>query len=189
MPFTLPDQIHGGRIFLQRLRYEFAEEIFFAYASKPEATRFVSWPTHRSIEDTRRYTRYAVPAWEAGTDYSFVIRLKDSNRLIGSIGCLNDDGKVQFGYILSPVFWNKGYATEAAQILLNHVKSVETVYRIWTFTDLDNLASQKVLLKNGLIEEARLTNWFRFVNQDKMPRTCILFKVPDEFLAFNLVSK
>ena len=189
MTLALPEQMIGARIFLQRLRYEFAEEIFFAYASKPEATRFVSWPTHSGIEATRNYLQYEVAAWSLGTDYGFGIRLNGSNRLIGSIGCLNDEGKVQFGYILSPVFWNQGYATEACHLLLAQLKSLPNVYRIWTFTDHENLASQKVLLKCGLVEEARLTNWFRFINQENSPRDCILDKVRDEFLSMNLVSK
>jgi ribosomal-protein-alanine N-acetyltransferase len=189
MALDLPEKIPASRIYLQRLRYEFAEEIFFTYASKPEATQFVAWPTHQNIEITRQYLNYVVHAWELGTDYSFGIRLKDSNRLIGSIGCMNDDGKIQFGYILSPVFWNQGYATEACRALLNQLKSLRNVYRIWTLTDLDNVASQKVLLKSGLEEEARLTNWMRFVNQGNAPRSCILYKVPDEILSCNLVTQ
>ena len=48
---SLPAIIRTERLLLQRLRYEDAEEIFYAYASKPEATRYVSWPTHRSDID------------------------------------------------------------------------------------------------------------------------------------------
>ncbi len=189
MLLALPEKILSTRTYLQRLRYEFAEEIFFSYASKPEATRFVSWPTHASIDDTRKYLDYAVNAWEACSEYSFAIRLNDSNRLIGSIGCLNDDGKVQFGYVLSPECWNQGFATAACHALLVQLKSLTNVHRIWTFIDCDNIASGKVLLKNGLVEEARLTKWFRFINQGNEPRDCIFYRVPDEFLAMNLVSQ
>src|SRR5690349_4008254 len=104
----LPDKFETDRLRFERLRYEFAEEIFFAYASKPEATTFVAWPTHKTITDTRAYLSYAINAWRAGTEYSYVFRTKLTNQLIGSIGCMNDLGKVQFGYILSPTFWNQG---------------------------------------------------------------------------------
>ncbi|MEQ9414345.1 MAG: GNAT family protein, partial [Cyclobacteriaceae bacterium] len=53
------------------------------------------------------------------------------------------------------------------------------VYRIWTFVDVENTASQKVLQKAGLEEEARLTKWHRFVNQNNQPRDCVLFKWPN----------
>jgi RimJ/RimL family protein N-acetyltransferase len=57
-----------------KLRYEEAEEIFYCYASKPEATRFMSWPTHRSLVDTKAFLQYAAQGWKAGTDYSYSIR-------------------------------------------------------------------------------------------------------------------
>jgi ribosomal-protein-alanine N-acetyltransferase len=52
------------------------------------------------------------------------------------------------------------------------------VYRIGTLVDAENVASQRVLEKSGLIEEARLTRWLRFVNQNNEPRDCILYRYP-----------
>jgi hypothetical protein len=53
----LPELYQTDRLVVARLRYEDAEEMFYAYASKPEATRFVTWLTHKSIADTRSYLR------------------------------------------------------------------------------------------------------------------------------------
>jgi ribosomal-protein-alanine N-acetyltransferase len=85
---------------------------------------------------------------------------------------------VQFGYVLSPTFWNQGFMTEATQLLLKQLRAIPEVYRIWTFIDVDNRASERVLLKCGLVEEARLEKWFRFVNQGNVPKDCVVFKVP-----------
>ena len=177
MTLDLPERLETERLNLARLRYEDAEELFYAYASKPEATRFVSWPTHRSLKETRQFLTYAIHAWKLGSDYTYSVRLKDSNRLIGTIGALHDEGKIQFGYILSPTQWNKGYATEMCRKLMATLKTMEGVYRIFTFVDVDNVASAKVLLKSGLEEEARLEKWFRFVNQENEPKDCILFRL------------
>jgi RimJ/RimL family protein N-acetyltransferase len=165
--------------------YEDAEEIFYTYASKPEATKYLSWPTHRSIEDTRSFLRYSREGWSWGTDYSFSLRLRDSNQFIGSFGVINDKGKLQFGYVLSPSKWGMGYATEAVGAMIEILKVQEGVFRIGTFVDTENLASQKVLIRAGLIEEARLQKWFRFVNQQNMPKDCILFRLPLEFSESN----
>src|SRR6478752_6161332 len=97
---NLPERIETDRLSLQRLRYEDAEEIFYVYASKAEATRYVAWPTHQSVQETRRFLDYAIKAWDGGADCSYSIRIKDSNLLIGSFGVINDQGKVSFGYIL-----------------------------------------------------------------------------------------
>jgi len=179
MHLNLPEIINSEELVLERQRYEFAEEIFYSYASKPEATRYVAWPTHQSIEDTRTYLRFSVNAWSMGIDYSYVVRQRQTNRLIGSIGCINESGKIQFGYILSPTFWNRGIATCACQLLLPVLKAHPEIYRIWTFTDVENVASQKVLIKSGLLEEARLKNWFRFINQGNAAKDCVLFRLPD----------
>ena len=175
---NLPERIETKRLILQRLRYEDAEEIFYTYASKPEATRYVAWPTHQSVNDTRAFLAYAVDAWERGADFSYSIRLKDSLRLIGSIGVTHDDGKVQFGYIISPTQWGQGYATEVCTSVVNILKQHKTLHRIWTLVDVDNVASIRVLQKSGLVEEARLEKWFRFINQGNDPRDCFFFKYP-----------
>jgi ribosomal-protein-alanine N-acetyltransferase len=65
----LPTEIFTSRLLLQKLRYEEAEEIFYSYASKPEATRYMSWPTHQSLEDTKAFLRYAEQGWRLGSDY------------------------------------------------------------------------------------------------------------------------
>jgi [ribosomal protein S5]-alanine N-acetyltransferase len=173
----LPTLIETPRLFIQRLKYEDAEEIFYTYASKPEATRYVAWPTHQSLADTRAFLTYAHAAWESNIDFSYSIRLADSGRLIGGIGAINDDGKVQFGYILSPTQWNQGYATEACQALLSHLKAIPSIYRIWTLVDAENTASIRVLQKAGLVQEALLINWFRFINQNNDPKDCLIFRL------------
>jgi [ribosomal protein S5]-alanine N-acetyltransferase len=173
----LPQRLETDRLILARLRYEDAEEVFYTYASKPEATRFMAWPTHKTLNDTRSFLDYAVRGWILGTDYTYSVRLKDSNRLIGSIGTMHDEGKIQFGYILSPTQWNKGYATEMCRKLMATLKTMDGVYRVSTFVDVDNVASAKVLVKSGLEEEARLEKWFRFVNQGNEPKDCILFRL------------
>jgi len=174
---NLPDRLETDRLRIQRLKYEDAEEIFYSYASKLEATRFVSWPTHRSIADTNNYLSYSIQAWNSGLEYNYSIRLRDEHRLIGSVGLVNDFGKVQFGYIISPSQWNNGYATEACRHLLDLLKLSAGIYRIWTFVDEENKASSRVLKKLGLVEEARLDNWFRFVNQKNQPKNCILYRL------------
>src|SRR5579872_5656731 len=153
MRVLMPEKILTRRLALHRFRYEDSEEIFYIYASKPDATKYMAWPTHQTINDTRIFLNYAINGWAQGKDYSFAIRLRDTNRLIGSCGVLNEEGKIQFGYVLGPLHWGKGYATEATQAMLAQLKSQQGVFRIGSFADVENTASIKVLKKCGLIEE------------------------------------
>lgn len=74
--------------------------IFSTYASLPKATKFISWKTHKSVEkDTLPFVDYALQAWNAGTDFTYMI-LKHSGEVVGSVGFINEKGRVSFGYIL-----------------------------------------------------------------------------------------
>lgn len=176
----MPEHLLTDRLLLQRLRYEDAEEIFYCYASKPEATRFVSFPTHDTIRTTREYLRYVREAWNKGVDFSYSIRLKDNGQLIGSYGIINEVGKIQFGYILGPNHWQQGFATEACTALTKLLQVKKMIYRIGTYVDCDNTTSVKVLEKCGYIREARLRNWMRFPNQGNQPKDCWVYVLPQE---------
>jgi ribosomal-protein-alanine N-acetyltransferase len=176
----VPESLTTPRLVVERLRYEDADEIFYTYASKPEATRFVAWPTHRNLGDTRAFLNHTVPAWNAGTEYSFAIRLPGYNRLIGTFGLVSDAGKIHFGYALGPLYWGNGYATETCIAMMTLLKALPGVYRVGTLVHVDNVASSKVLAKAGLVEEARLSKWMRFPNQGNEPSDCILYRLPLE---------
>jgi ribosomal-protein-alanine N-acetyltransferase len=174
----LPEVLQTERLIFQRLRYEDAEEIFYTYSSKPEVTKYVSWATHRSIDDTRNFLQYAVSSWDHGKDFSYSIRIKDSRKMIGSFGLMNEDGKIQFGYAFSPNYWNVGYATEACKMFMNLINQYPQIFRVNTFVDIENTGSIRVLEKSGLVREATLEKWFRFVNQNLSPKDCYLYVLP-----------
>lgn len=176
MRLPFPEIIETPRLRLQRLRYEDAEEIFYTYASKPEATRYVSWPTHQRIAETRQYLKHAINAWNAGTEYAYAIRMKGSARLAGSIGALIKGSEVQVGYVISPVLWNNGIATEACSTLSNLLETMkEGITRIWTLVDAENKPSLRVLEKCGWRCEGLKPAYFQFVNQGNQSKDCYLF--------------
>lgn len=173
----IPERVETPRLILTRLQLTDAEEIFYTYASKPESTRYVSWPTHATLKDTRTFLLYARNAWAQGIDYSFAVRLKGSNRLIGACGFLNDTGKVQLGYVYGPLHWGKGYATEAASAVVQLLLTLP-VHKIGSFVDVENKASIRVLEKCGFQVEAVVKDWWRFPNQHNQLKDCVLFTLP-----------
>lgn len=173
-----PERIETDRLLIQRLRYEDADEIFYTYASKPEATRFVSWNTHQSVNDTRAFLQYAVHAWNQGTDFSYSVRLKKDNRLVGAIGLVHATGHIQVGYIFSPVHWRQGYATEVCKAVLKELSKLEGITRIGSFVDLENEASIQVLKKAGFVEEGLLPGGLTFPNQNNAVKACLVFRYP-----------
>lgn len=171
-----PERIETDRLHIQRLRYEDADEIFYTYASKPEATRFVSWSTHQFVDDTRAYLKYAVHAWNQGTDFSYSVRLKKDNRLVGAIGLVHAAGTMQVGYVFSPVHWGQGYATEVCKAVLPALKQIEGITRITSLVDQENGASIRVLRKAGFQEVGLLPGGLTFPNQQNAVKTCLVFE-------------
>lgn len=175
--FSLPETLATERLIMRRLKYEDAEEIFYAYASKHLATKYLSWPTHRSVDDTINFLDYARFAWHEGTDFSYSIRIKESNRLAGSIGAINDAGRIQIGYVFSPTQWGRGYATEACKALVSELVKHPVKY-IGTIVDLENRKSANVLVKAGFQLEKTVPQMMRFPNQHYHLKDCLLFSYP-----------
>lgn len=84
--------------------------------------------------------------------------LKEKNVSIGGIGLTgmpDEQGQVMVGYGLDKNYHNQGYATESLQVLIKWVFENPEVKSIIAETKADNLASQKVLAKNGFIQQER----------------------------------
>ena len=70
----------------------------------------------------------------------------------------NNPDQVELGYVLSRKFWGKGIAAEMAQIMVAYAFTHTNIPEIVAVTTLQNVGSQKVLLKAGL---ERMDNIFR----------------------------
>ena len=172
----VPETVISDRCLIHRHRREDADEIFYAYASKPEATRFVVWPVHHSVDETRAYLRYAIAAWKAGTTFAFTVRLKYPQRLIGSIGLVPDGEYWQVGYILSPSMWGRGLATEMLQAVLQ-MPVIQATGKLKSFVNPDNTASIRVLEKAGFIHYGEVRDGIVFPNVGPERRPCLEFRL------------
>ncbi len=91
--------------------------------------------------------------------YFLHMELKNTHEQVGSIGYTVIDvtpvGKiVHLGYFTYPKFWGNGYVTEALHKVLEYAFTQNDVYRVTTGCLAENIGSEKVMQKNGLIKEA-----------------------------------
>lgn len=91
--------------------------------------------------------------------YFLHMELKDTHEQIGSIGyTVIDDtpvGKVvHLGYFTYPKYWGNGYVSEALHKVLEYAFTQNNVYRVTTGCLAENIGSERVMQKNGLIKEA-----------------------------------
>lgn len=81
---------------------------------------------------------------------------KEGNHAVGGMGLAgqaDNEGKVFVGYWIDERYQKKGYMTEALGGLSRWVFEHPEVLFLSASTPLDNLASQKVLVKNGFIRQ------------------------------------
>lgn len=96
--------------------------------------------------------------------YFFHIELKSTHEQVGSVGYTVLDstplGKiVHAGYFIYPQFWNKGYVTEAFKKVLEFALKKNDVYRVTTGCLAENIGSEKVMIKCGMVKEAEHLEW------------------------------
>lgn len=91
--------------------------------------------------------------------YFLHMELKDTHQQVGSIGYTvtadTPEGKlVHLGYFTWPHCWGKGYTSEALKKVMEYAFTQNNVYRITTGCLADNIGSERVMQKCGMIQEA-----------------------------------
>jgi RimJ/RimL family protein N-acetyltransferase len=62
-------------------------------------------------------------------------------------------GELELGYALLPAFWGQGLATEAARAVADFAFKATEVDHLIGFTHLENVGSQRVLEKIGMVRQ------------------------------------
>lgn len=87
---------------------------------------------------------------------TFMVYEVTSNKMLGCAKLEIKEGKgheAELGYLLQPEYWGQGFGNEIAKVLLEVAKSDPELTRVFAITDPKNIASRKILLKNGFISE------------------------------------
>ena len=89
----------------------------------------------------------------------FFIEKKDESK-IGFISQFPAGKQVEIGYGLIPDERGKAYGTEAVKIIVDYLFLSKEIVRIQTHIDPRNIASQKVVEKNGFKKEGTIRKCF-----------------------------
>ena len=146
------------RLILREFNGDDIEEVH-QYASDPEVTKYMVWSPN-SKKQTKKFVEERIEQQNQTIrkDYDLAITLK-SDGLIGACGI--DDIKLsnkkgELGYCLNKQYWEKGYATETSEALLDLGFNDLELHRIFAKCDTKNLQSKNVLGKIGMEQEGIL---------------------------------
>jgi RimJ/RimL family protein N-acetyltransferase len=159
-----PARIETERLSLRPPSLADADAIFSRYASDPEVTRFVGWPRHRSLEDTRAFLEFSETEWRRWPAGPYLIESRDDRRLIGGTGLgFETPFRAATGYVLARDAWGLGYATEALRAIVSLAPDLG-VRRLYALFHPGHLPSQRVLEKCGFACESLLRRHSEFPN-------------------------
>lgn len=150
-------------------------DAMFAYASDPEVTRFMDWPTHTRVETVAEFLAGALERWADGSEWSWVVTVPPADRAVGTISCRRRGHAIDFGYILARELWGRGLMTEAASAVVAWAGQLDGVHRVWATCDAENVGSARVLEKAGLAREGVLRCYAIKPNLGPLPRDAFIY--------------
>jgi ribosomal-protein-alanine N-acetyltransferase len=162
---STPRRVETDRLVLAPPAAVDAEAIFLRYASDPEVTRYLSWPTHRTIVDTAAFIAYSDAQWTGAGVGAYLIRARDDGTLLGSTGLTIDEAgeDVQTGYVLARDAWGRGYATEALHAMVAVARGLG-LPRLVALCHVDHRPSRRVLEKCAFTCDPSWTARMEFPN-------------------------
>lgn len=146
-------RLETSRLILRPFVKEDAQAMFDNWASDPEVTKFLSWPTYKSVEDANSILNIWIPQYSDPSFYQWGIELKEIGQPIGSISVVNRDDNVQMaeiGFCIGKTWWGQGIMTEAFRTVIDFLFDEVGLQRIEAGHDPENGASGAVQRKCGL---------------------------------------
>lgn len=160
-------ELETERLILRKFSNEDALDMYNNWASDPEVTKYLSWPTHSNVEVSEKVLKMWIESYKNVESYEWAVELKESKQVIGSISLMNIDNNIQnceIGYCIGKAFWNKGIVTEAFSTIINFAFKELGFERITGRHHIDNHASGRVMEKCGLKYEGLLRKIIRTSN-------------------------
>jgi len=172
---VLPETFDTERLHVRRLRRGDAPTVFRAWAQDPEVSRYLVWEPHTSIDESVAHAERCEAGWEAGSDYTWIIEDRATEKALGSIAAHVAGHRVGLGYLLVRSVWGRGLMTEAVTALRDVLEDRPEVHRVWAVCDVENVGSARVLEKAGFELEGTLRRWMLHPNVSADPRDALCY--------------
>jgi RimJ/RimL family protein N-acetyltransferase len=172
-----PETIVTARMRLTRPRAADAQAIFERYASDAEVTRYLGWPQHQSVDDTRAFIEFSDAEWARWPAGPYLASRLDGP-LVGATGlAFETPWRAATGYVFARDSWGRGYAGEALAAMAALAPALG-VRRLYAICHPDHRVSRRVLERGGFAFEGVLRAHAVFPNiRPGVPADCACYAV------------
>lgn len=119
----------------------------------PQVMKFVTNGLPRSHDEIANWLKRVIAGYNETSGLGFwAAELKTNHQFVGTfgLGLLPGRAETEIGFRILVKHWDRGYATEGCRELLKYAFEHLGLDRVVAITELENLASKKVLEKSGL---------------------------------------
>lgn len=145
--------IETDRLFLRQFTLDDAGAMYRNWASDPEVTKFMTWPTHSSVEISSMVLSDWASHYAEENCYQWAIVPKNFGEPIGSISAVHLKervGKIEVGYCNGQAWWHQGIMTEALCAVIRFFLDEVCANRVEACHDPNNPHSGGVMKKCGM---------------------------------------
>lgn len=152
-------RLETERLILRPFTAEDGDAMFRNWASDPEVTRYLTWPTHESVESSRKITAFWEEEAKKPEVYQWAIELKELGEPIGSLSVVRvreTPFSADLGYCIGRAWWGRGLMTEAVRAVILYLIRDVGFDRVAACHDARNPASGRVMKKAGMKKDGVL---------------------------------
>ncbi|MBA2735714.1 MAG: GNAT family N-acetyltransferase [Pyrinomonadaceae bacterium] len=137
------------RLFLRELK-ESDTDAIYAMRSDKDVMRFIREPQNRA--ETESWIQLVSSRWKIDKLGFCGVFEKKTGKFLGWCGVwrLAETKELEIGYAIAKQFWNRGYATEAAEIFLQYAFENIKPDKITAVAEPENTPSRRVMEKLGM---------------------------------------
>jgi len=141
------------RLYLRELVLKDIDELS-KVLTDPESMKY--YPEPFSLEKVEKWIQWNMDNYEKYNHGLWAVILKDGEKFIGDCGItmqkIDNETVPEIGFHIIKDYWNKGYATEAALACKDYAFRVLHYPKVFSYTTVKNIPSQKVAEKIGMKE-------------------------------------
>ncbi|WP_395062281.1 GNAT family N-acetyltransferase [Flavobacterium sp.] len=146
------------RLLLRRISADDVNEVL-ELRGNPETMKYIPRPLAKTKDEALVHIKMIDDKIVNNEGINWGITLKGNPKLIGIIGHYRiqpENHRCEIGYMILPQYNGQGIVTEAIKIVLEYGFDDLQMHSIEAVIDPDNVASERVLQKNGFVKEAHI---------------------------------